>query len=69
MKGDYVLQAIAQQKMDQAIVFCRTKVDCDNMEAWLRMHGSHALLHTHTLSKMCRSLVRLSARRPAAAGA
>ncbi|UYV62061.1 DDX1 [Cordylochernes scorpioides] len=39
LKGQYALQAINQQKMDQGIIFCRTKVDCDNMERFLNSCG------------------------------
>lgn len=36
LKGEYVVQAIRQLKMDQGIIFCRTKLDCDNMERYLK---------------------------------
>ncbi|ESO02060.1 hypothetical protein HELRODRAFT_106435 [Helobdella robusta] len=39
LKGEYVVRAIQQQKMDRAIIFCRTKVDCDNMEEYLIKSG------------------------------
>ncbi|THD25306.1 ATP-dependent RNA helicase DDX1 [Fasciola hepatica] len=32
LKGEYVVRAIVQQQMDRAIIFCRTKLDCDNLE-------------------------------------
>lgn len=32
LKGKYVVRAIQEHKMDKALVFCRTKLDCDNME-------------------------------------
>lgn len=35
LKGEYVVRAIQQQNMDQGIIFCRTKLDCDNLEAYL----------------------------------
>uniref|UniRef100_A0A914WY60 ATP-dependent RNA helicase n=1 Tax=Plectus sambesii TaxID=2011161 RepID=A0A914WY60_9BILA len=35
LKGEYVLQAIRQHKMDRCLIFCRTKVDCDNLESYL----------------------------------
>ena len=34
LKGEYVVRAIEQQKMDRAIIFCRTKLDCDNLEQY-----------------------------------
>lgn len=39
LKGDYVAQAIREHKMDQCLVFCRTKLDCDNLEAYLNQIG------------------------------
>ncbi|KAL3117863.1 hypothetical protein niasHT_006295 [Heterodera trifolii] len=39
LKGEYLLKAIEEHKMDQAIVFCRTKLDCDNMEKFLASRG------------------------------
>lgn len=35
LKGEYCVRAIREQKMDQAIIFCRTKLDCDNLEWYL----------------------------------
>ena len=35
LKGDYVVRAIDSMNMDQALIFCRTKLDCDNMERFL----------------------------------
>ena len=35
MKADYLVKAINAHKMDQAIIFCRTKLDCDNIENYL----------------------------------
>ena len=34
LKGEYTLRAIDEHNMEKAIVFCRTKLDCDNMEAF-----------------------------------
>jgi len=39
LKGEYCLRAIDSLNMDQAIIFCRTKLDCDNMEAYLNRRG------------------------------
>ena len=39
LKGDYTIRAIKQHKMDKAIIFCRTKLDCDNMENYLNKAG------------------------------
>ena len=35
LKVEYLVTAIKQHKMDQAIIFCRTKLDCDNVEQYL----------------------------------
>jgi len=39
LKGEYTVRAIQEHKMDKAIIFCRTKVDCDNMENYLISRG------------------------------
>jgi len=39
LKGEYALRAIKVHNMDKAIIFCRTKVDCDNMENYLNKAG------------------------------
>lgn len=39
LKGEYTVRAIKEHKMDQAIVFCRTKIDCDNMEQYFIQQG------------------------------
>ena len=36
MKAQYCFQAIQKLNMDYGIIFCRTKVDCDNLERYLR---------------------------------
>uniref|UniRef100_A0A914XZ89 Helicase C-terminal domain-containing protein n=1 Tax=Panagrolaimus superbus TaxID=310955 RepID=A0A914XZ89_9BILA len=48
LKGEYVVKAIRQFDMDQCIIFCRTKLDCDNLEAYLKIQQkdwSCACLH------------------------
>ena len=35
LKVEYLVTAINEHKMDQAIIFCRTKLDCDNVEDYL----------------------------------
>ncbi|XP_047999497.1 ATP-dependent RNA helicase Ddx1 [Leguminivora glycinivorella] len=40
LKGEYCVRAIREHKMDRAIIFCRTKLDCDNMERFLKSFGS-----------------------------
>ncbi|XP_071958954.1 ATP-dependent RNA helicase DDX1-like [Antedon mediterranea] len=39
LKPDYLLHAIKEHNIDQGIIFCRTKVDCDNVERFLTVHG------------------------------
>ena len=39
LKGDYLVRAIREHKMDRAIIFCRTKLDCDNCENYLNLVG------------------------------
>lgn len=40
LKGEYTIRAIRKHKMDQAIIFCRTKLDCDNLESYLKTQES-----------------------------
>ncbi|XP_059141083.1 ATP-dependent RNA helicase DDX1-like isoform X2 [Physella acuta] len=39
LKGEYVINALEEHKMDVALIFCRTKVDCDNLEKYLQERG------------------------------
>lgn len=39
LKGEYVIKALEEHKMDRALLFCRTKIDCDNLEKYLQMRG------------------------------
>lgn len=36
LKGEYCVRAIDEHNMDRAIIFCRTKIDCDNLEKYLK---------------------------------
>ncbi|XP_060536122.1 ATP-dependent RNA helicase Ddx1 [Cylas formicarius] len=36
LKGEYVIRALCVHNMDRAIIFCRTKLDCDNLEKYLK---------------------------------
>jgi ATP-dependent RNA helicase DDX1 len=38
LKGEYTVRAIQVHKMDKAIIFCRTKLDCDNLERYLKTY-------------------------------
>ncbi|XP_030375469.1 ATP-dependent RNA helicase Ddx1 [Scaptodrosophila lebanonensis] len=42
LKGEYCLRAINEHKMERAIIFCRTKQDCDNLEQFLRSRGGQS---------------------------
>lgn len=39
LKGEYVMRIIKKHKMEQAIIFCRTKLDCDNLERLFSLNG------------------------------
>ena len=36
LKPMYVAQAVRQHCMDRALIFCRTKLDCDNLERYFK---------------------------------
>lgn len=40
LKGEYLLRAIDEHQMEQALFFCRTKLDCDNLERFLKSSGN-----------------------------
>ncbi|KAM7533003.1 hypothetical protein Aperf_G00000120134 [Anoplocephala perfoliata] len=56
LKGQYVVRAIVQQKMDRALIFCRTKLDCDNLEQYFislgggpsKPHGQFSCVCLHS---------------------
>ncbi|KAE8605134.1 hypothetical protein XENTR_v10014981 [Xenopus tropicalis] len=47
LKGEYTVRAIKEHKMDQAIIFCRTKLDCDNMEQYFIQQGGGKTKQMH----------------------
>lgn len=53
LKGEYVVRAVKEHKMDQAIIFCRTKIDCDNMEQHFIKQGGGPDRKGHQLSCVC----------------
>ncbi|XP_023221949.1 ATP-dependent RNA helicase DDX1-like [Centruroides sculpturatus] len=53
LKGEYTVRAINEHKMDQGIIFCRTKLDCDNMENYLNQIGGGARNKNHFYSCVC----------------
>ncbi|KAG1690984.1 ATP-dependent RNA helicase DDX1 [Nymphon striatum] len=60
LKGEYVVRAVQEHKMDQALIFCRTKLDCDNMERYMNMQG-----RSNTFSCVCLHSDRAPAERKA----
>ncbi|CAO1433733.1 unnamed protein product [Diamesa serratosioi] len=40
LKGEYCVRAIRQNKMERALIFCRTKIDCDNLENYFKVVDS-----------------------------
>ncbi|XP_063170764.1 ATP-dependent RNA helicase DDX1 [Candoia aspera] len=53
LKGEYAVRAIKEHKMDQAIIFCRTKIDCDNMEQYFIQQGGGPDRKGHQFSCVC----------------
>ncbi|KAJ1149640.1 hypothetical protein NDU88_002446, partial [Pleurodeles waltl] len=53
LKGEYTVRAIKEHKMDQAIIFCRTKIDCDNMEEYFIQQGGGPDRKGHQFSCVC----------------
>ncbi|CAF0788217.1 unnamed protein product [Adineta steineri] len=53
LKGEYCLQAIEKFKMDRALIFCRTKLDCDNLERYFIKQGGGPKSNNHRLSCVC----------------
>jgi len=39
------MNALDEHNMDQAIIFCRTKLDCDNLERYLGEKGKGRYLY------------------------
>ncbi|CAF3440901.1 unnamed protein product [Rotaria socialis] len=53
LKGEYCLQTIDKFKMDRALIFCRTKLDCDNLERYFIKQGGGPKSNKHRLSCVC----------------
>lgn len=53
LKYKYLLAAIEHFKMDQALIFCRTRIECDNLERFLNERGGGARSMTNALSCVC----------------
>lgn len=53
LKGEFCVRAINEHKMDRAIIFCRTKLDCDNLEKYLNQLGGGPQNPTNPYSCVC----------------
>lgn len=53
LKAEYLVKAIKEHKMDQAIIFCRTKLDCDNIEEYLINLGGGNKAMVNEFSCVC----------------
>lgn len=53
LKVKYLVEAINEHKMDQAIIFCRTKLDCDNAEHYLISLGGGPKAMVNEYSCVC----------------
>lgn len=53
LKGEYCIKAIDTHNMDQGIIFCRTKLDCDNMERYFNQIGGGARNMGNPYSCVC----------------
>ncbi|XP_067005391.1 ATP-dependent RNA helicase Ddx1 [Anabrus simplex] len=53
LKGEYCVRAIDVHKMDRAIIFCRTKLDCDNLEKYLNQLGGGSGNRSNPYSCVC----------------
>ncbi len=45
LKAEYCVRAIEKYKMDKALIFCRTKLDCDNLEDYFISLGGGPKSH------------------------
>jgi len=52
MKAEYCVRAIKEHDMDRGIIFCRTKLDCDNLERHLNSCGG-GRAHNTQFSCVC----------------
>jgi superfamily II DNA/RNA helicase len=51
LKIEYCVKAIEKYKIDRALIFCRTKLDCDNLEHYLtKLGGGPKSTNNHQFS-------------------
>lgn len=53
LKGEYCVRAAVEHKMERALIFCRTKVDCDNLEYYFNQLGNGTNYPRNTFSCVC----------------
>jgi ATP-dependent RNA helicase DDX1 len=53
LKAEYCMRAITKYKMDRALIFCRTKIDCDNLEQYFISFGGGPKAQGHQFSCVC----------------
>lgn len=53
LKGEYVVKAIQEHNMDRCLVFCRTKLDCDNLERYFNQLGGGGRGSQNTYACVC----------------
>ncbi|EDO47287.1 predicted protein [Nematostella vectensis] len=53
LKAEYLVKAIDEHKMDSGIIFCRTKLDCDNIEQYLLSLGGGPKAMVDAYSCVC----------------
>ncbi|XP_048576898.1 ATP-dependent RNA helicase DDX1-like [Nematostella vectensis] len=53
LKAEYLVKAIDEHKMDSGIIFCRTKLDCDNIEQYLLSLGEGPKAMVNAYSSVC----------------
>lgn len=53
LKAEYCVKAIEKYKMDKALIFCRTKLDCDNLENYFISLGGGPKTQGHQFSCVC----------------
>ncbi len=53
LKAEYCVRAILKYKMDKALIFCRTKIDCDNLENYFISLGGGPKAADHQFSCVC----------------
>ena len=53
LKAEYCIRAIREHNMDQGMIFCRTKLDCDNLERYFNGIGGGPRNPNNPFSCVC----------------